>query len=241
MKKLFNWKGVLVLTLVVGVVAGIAVGLVTEQGWAGTIVSLTVAIAPNVAFNWKTLREWKDGVFETARVGWKQMKVVQLQKEDRIQRLLTLEILQIDNLDSYFRTVVDSVNYRKLQSNVPKVILKVKFFNLSVFKWKINSWELVLDYNPNDYQVNCKQHPYNLRRQGDRLNTKLESCQPGNCDVELELDNTVAECIRQAAAERSLVYYQVHLTWQMETEDGRIGKHHYLDYLSHADIPNLSQ
>ena len=51
MKKLFNWKGVLVLTLVVGVVAGIAVGLVTEQGWAGTIVSLTVAIAPNVAFN----------------------------------------------------------------------------------------------------------------------------------------------------------------------------------------------
>ena len=127
------------------------------------------------------------------------MKVVQLQKEDRIQRLLTLEILQIDNPDSYFRTVVDSVSYRKLQSNVPKVILKVKFFNLSVFKWKINSWELVLDYNPNDYQVNCKQHPYNIRRQGDRLNTKLESCQPGNCDVELELDNTVAESIWRPA------------------------------------------
>lgn len=237
MKKVFNWKGVLVLTLVVGVAAWIGWWTATKQGWAGPIVSVLV-IVTNVLFNWKTLREWKHGIFEAARVGWNQMELDQRQKEDRIERLLALEKLQVDNLDSYFWTVVDSVSYRKLKSNIPKVILTVKFFNLSVFKWKINSWELGLDKTPDAYEVNCNQRQYSLYKQCDKLDFYLESCQPGYCDVELLLEEKVAECIRQAAG-RSSVSYRLALTWQMETEDGEIGKHHYLDYLSHTDIPNL--
>lgn len=226
-RKPLAWIGI-----ILGILVGVIIGLKTSSISWGTISGVVVAILPNVF----TIYEFGKGIIRVMKLGLKQAEISQQEKQRRIQRLLELDQLQRNNIDGYFKSNVESVSYKGLTTTAPHIILKVKFFNLSVFECKITSWKLRIE-RPDEPQMNCMSKSCQLRPQDGELETKIKACRPASIDIRLDIEQTIAELIKESSANRHPIYFHMHVDWQAELEE--IGAHIYRDYLSHSELPNL--
>jgi len=235
--KLWNWKGFLILFSIIAITLGILIGI--WNAWGGFFGFVITIVVPNVIFNWKTLKEFKESLVQTIRVGWKQMKISQLEKEEQIKRLVNLEQHQYSNIDHYLRTFVSSVSYRNIRTTAPCIIITVEFLNLLLNSCKLLSWKLVID-NTDTSQLNCKQKNYQLRSQCKKINDDIdiEATSSRKVDLVIDVPDVVGKAIEELPVNRDLLQYGFHIHWALDL--GEKGTHTYKDYLSYVHIPNLN-
>ncbi len=232
-QRLWGWRKWLFWTGIgLGIIIGIIVGYTTSNIRWGSISGVIIAIVPNVI----TVYGLGKGIAHAIKLGWKQAELNILEKQRSIQRLLKIDQWQRDHIYGYFKSYVESVNYKGLATTAPHVVLRVKFFNLSVFECKITHWKL--HFERDDSQMNCMGKVCQLRPQGGELEAKIEACKSTSIDMRLDIEAAIVELIKESSINKNEVHFHMHIDWQIELEE--IGTHAYRDYLSYTGLPNLA-
>lgn len=173
------------------------------------------------------------------RRGVKEAEISQQERQRRMQRLLQLDQFQRDHIDGFFKSSVESIDYRELTTTAPHLVLKVRVFNLSVFKCKITGWKLRFERS-DDKQMTCMGKPCQLRPQeGKDYEAKIDVGYFTIIAIRIDVEEAVAELIKQASRDKQPIYFHMYIDWQAELEE--IGTHTYRDYLAYNELPNLKE
>lgn len=233
-KRLWNWRKPLAWTgIILGILIGGIIASTTSSIKWGSISGVLVAILPNLF----TVYELGKGITQVMKLGLKQAEITQQEKQRRILRLLELDQSQRNSIYRYFKSNVESVSYKGLATTAPHIIVKVNFFNLSVFECMITNWKLHFD-RPDETQMNCMDKPCQLRPQSGDLQAKIKACDSKSIDIRLDIQETIAELIKEASNNKHPIHLHMHVDWQVGLEE--IGTHTYRDYLSYSGLPNLA-
>ena len=163
------------------------------------------------------------GVMKVMALGPKQAELDQRTKK----RLLEIEQSQLNSIDTYLKTIVASVGYKKgALSTAPFIDMHILFINLLFSTLNILSCRIYIA-SPDESQINCLGTNNQIEPKEIVISNNGDNIKPASIkkiDLRIYIPDTVMQRIKDSATKQSKVQYCVHVQWKLNGEnfDNRI-------------------
>jgi len=243
-ENLQNWswdhkKCVFISSLITAIIITLIIWCITtDYKWA-SIASVLSLVLPNFL----QILQWGKEVSKVMKLGWREVELNQKERDYRVNRLLELDKLQFSNVDSYFKTSVDSVNYGEIATTAPNIMMEVSFFNLLVVPIRITQCKLHIE-RIDSCEVNCKGKACRLKPHDitiDDHDKEIEATKFRPIRLRIDIpdcsSDSVAEAIKGCFISSGKIRYTLRIHWELQLNNKE--PHEFRDYLDYEETPLL--